>query len=122
MSHPHRLSRTWLGRALALTLVVGSVPAWAHDSIDEPCSVVRKCSSTGLDCASTDRSCMDDAVTRGLQVVCERPDEVSTKRFVYCPEGQGGRDSRYVWVLLVMALSLAFGGSAIAYAVLKKKA
>lgn len=106
----------------ALGLVATAVPAAAHDSIDEPCSVIRKCSSTGLDCASTDRSCMDQAVTRGLQVVCERPDEEATKRFVYCPEGQTGQDSRYVWLLLVMALSLALGGSALAYAILKKKA
>lgn len=85
----------------------------------DPCTVLRACSAIGVDCRSTDRSCQDDAVSRGLEVVCERP-EVETRHFVYCPPGGASRDSKYVWVLLVVAMSIAAGGSIIAWALLKK--
>src|SRR6185369_5422596 len=70
----------------------------------EPCSVIRKCSAAGLDCDSNDRACANEATTRGLEVVCERPD-YPAKHFVYCPPGGGSRDSRVVWVLLGAAIS-----------------
>lgn len=86
----------------------------------DPCTVRRACSAIGVDCSSTDRACQDEAVARGLEVVCERA-EVPTRHFVYCPPGGASRDSKYVWVLLVVAMSIAAGGSIIAWALLRKR-
>jgi hypothetical protein len=115
---------TLLSFAALAWLLLATQPSVAradHFEASEPCSVVRKCSATGLDCASADRACQNEAVSRGLQVVCEKPDPETTKRFIYCTPGEVAQDSRFVWVLLVMAVSLALGGSALAYAVLKKR-
>ena len=81
-----------------------------------PCTVVRRCSSTGVACQETDRACQEQARDRGLEVNCELPGE-----FVYCPPNSGrGGDNRGMWILLTVALSIAIGGSSIAWVALRK--
>ena len=77
-----------------------------------PCSVERKCSSTGKLCDVDDHPCQSDAVSAGLEVTCERLDP---RAFVYCPPGAQQRDSAVVWVLLVVALAIAAVGGIASY-------
>jgi hypothetical protein len=82
------------------------------------CSVIRKCSSTGKDCAVDDRACQDDAVAHGLEVICERPDP---RAFVYCPPGAEQRDSAVVWILLAVAAAVAIVGALVSVTVLRRR-
>jgi|CXWL01.1.fsa_nt_gi hypothetical protein len=83
----------------------------------DTCSVVRKCSSTGLACNVGDRACTEGARSRGLEVLCEAPED----RLVFCPPNTRGGDSRVVWVLLAAASAFAIVGAAIAWFVLRTK-
>ena len=75
---------------------------------DPLCSVIRKCSSVGKECAPEDRDCQNAAVHDGLEVTCER---AADRMFVYCPPGAEQRDSGVVWLLLGLAFFIAIGGS-----------
>lgn len=103
--------------AVAFALLLSSSPARAS----EACSVVRKCSATGLACMSGDRKCEEEASARGLQVVCDNVLGPDQKQFVWCPPVTEQRDSKIVWVLLSVAVALAVGGGVVAWSVLKKK-
>jgi len=105
-----------LGAVAFALLVLASSPAAA-----EPCSVVRKCSATGLACLSGDQKCEAEASSRGLQVVCDNVLGPDQKQFVWCPPVTEARDSKIVWVLLSVALALAIGGGVVVWSVLKKK-
>lgn len=83
-----------------------------------PCTVERKCSSTGKACAVEDRACQNEAIASGLEVTCER---VEPRGFVYCPPGGEQRDSGVVWILLAAALAIAVFGSALAWLLLRKR-
>jgi len=83
-----------------------------------PCTLERKCSSTGKACAVEDRACQSDAVASGLEVTCER---ASPRGFVYCPPGAEQRDSGVVWILLAVAVAIAAFGGLAAYFLLRKK-
>lgn len=83
-----------------------------------PCTVERKCSSTGKACAVEDRVCQNEAIASGLEVTCER---VEPRGYVYCPAGGEQRDSGVVWLLLAAALAIAVFGSAVAWALLRKR-
>jgi hypothetical protein len=80
---------------------------------------MRRCSSEGLECASTDRACQETARERALEVVCDQPRDGTTV-FVYCPSGATTRDSGVVWLLLVFACLVAVAGSVLFYFVLKR--
>jgi hypothetical protein len=64
---------------------------------------------------------MNDATSRGLEIICEDKRPPATK-LVYCPPDTGHADSKVVWILLAAAALLAIGGSAVAWLVLRKKA
>ena len=83
----------------------------------ERCTVVRRCSATGLACRPDDRACTSDASNRGLQVICEDAE----KTMVFCPPDTARSDSNVVWILLAAALLLAVVGGSIAWVVLRKK-
>jgi hypothetical protein len=84
---------------------------------NEPCSVERRCSSTGITCAADDRACQDTAIGRGLEITCERGEPAS---YVYCPPAGQQRDSGVVWILLLVAVLIAAFGSLVAYLVFRK--
>lgn len=107
--------------ACACALVVARAHA-GEATRGEVCSVVRKCSATGLACASTDRACQDLALARGLEVACDVPTGADDRLFVYCPPLSEQRDSKVVWLLLALAVLLAVGGMAALAAILRKKA
>ena len=115
--------RSLIGAALiALALVVAPRVVRAEPKCEYTCSVAKNCSSTGLACDPEDRACTGDATSRGLEVKCEQTCETG-RRFVYCPSDTGrSDDSRYVWLLLVLAGTFAAGGMAVAYLVLRKTA
>jgi hypothetical protein len=69
-----------------------------------------KCSASGVECRPDDRACAESARAKGLEVVCDRPEGV----FVYCPPGATTRDSKVVWVLLVVAAAFAIVGGIVA--------
>jgi hypothetical protein len=83
-----------------------------------PCTVERKCSSTGMLCSVEDRACQSDAVAKGLEVTCER---VEPRGFVYCPPGAEQRDSGVVWILLAFAIAVAAIGSLLSYLIIRKR-
>lgn len=83
-----------------------------------PCTVARKCSSTGKACAVEDRACRDDAVARSLEVICERSEP---QTFVYCPPGAQQRDSGVVWILLAVAMLVAVVGGGLSFVVLRRR-
>ncbi len=80
-----------------------------------PCTVERKCSSTGKTCGVDDRSCQSAAVAQGLEITCERTEP---SMYVYCPPGGQQRDSGIVWVLLLVAFGIAAMGGLLAWRVL----
>ena len=84
----------------------------------EHCTVVRRCSSTGLACRPDDRACTNDASNKGLQVICED----AQKTMVFCPPDTARSDSNIVWILLAAAFFLAICGCTVAWVVLRKKA
>jgi len=88
--------------------------------MSDRCSVVLKCSSEGMECASTDRACQDKAIAKNLEVTCDVPREGQTI-FVYCPPVTGQHDSSIVWILLVIAFGVATIGSTIVFLALKKR-
>ena len=81
----------------------------------EHCTVVRRCSSTGLACRPEDRACTSEASNKGLQVICED----AQRTMVFCPPDTARSDSNVVWILLAAAFFLAIGGSTVAYFVLR---
>ncbi|MBS2017764.1 MAG: hypothetical protein JST00_33105 [Deltaproteobacteria bacterium] len=83
----------------------------------ERCTVVRRCSSTGLACRPDDRACTSEANNRGLQVICEDAEQT----MVFCPPDTARSDSNVVWILLAAALLLAVAGGSVAWVVLRKK-
>ena len=83
-----------------------------------PCTVERKCSSTGKACAVDDRVCQSEAVASGLEVTCER---IEPRGYVYCPPGAEQRDSGVVWILLAVALVIAAFGGVLAFVLLRKR-
>lgn len=83
-----------------------------------PCRVERKCSAAGRACGVEDRACQDDAVARGLEIVCERPEP---RGYVYCPPGAEQRDSSVVWILLAVAVAIAAVGGVLSYVVFRKR-
>jgi len=83
-----------------------------------PCTVERKCSSTGKACTVDDRVCQSEAVANGLEVTCER---VEPRGYVYCPPGGEQRDSGVVWILLAVALAIAAIGGALSYFLLRSR-
>jgi hypothetical protein len=83
-----------------------------------PCTVERKCSSTGKTCAVLDRTCQSEAIASGLEVTCER---VEPRGYVYCPPGGQQRDSSVVWILLVFAIAVAVVGSVLFYLQIRKR-
>jgi hypothetical protein len=83
-----------------------------------PCTVERKCSSTGKLCSAEDRACQSEAVASGLEVTCER---VEPRGYVYCPPGGEQRDSGIVWLLLAVALAIAAVGGVVSFIVLRKR-
>ena len=86
--------------------------------ISSPCTVQRKCSSVGVMCGVEDRTCQGDAIQRGLEITCEH---IEPRGFVYCPPGAQQRDSNIVWILLLVACSVAAVGGALSYLMLRKK-
>jgi hypothetical protein len=115
--------RTSIRAALLMFAAIAFAPrvARAEPKCEYACSVEFNCSSTGLSCDPDDRACTSNATSKGLEVKCEQACDTG-KRFVYCPSDTGrSDDSRYVWVLLVLAGAFAAGGMAIAYFVLRKK-
>ena len=82
-----------------------------------PCTVERKCSSTGKACGVDDRACQSEAIAAGLEITCER---VEPRGYVYCPPGGEQRDSGVVWLLLAVAIAIAVVGSVLAYFLLRK--
>jgi hypothetical protein len=89
------------------------------DSAD--CTVVRKCSSTGVTCAATDLACQSQATGRHLEILCVDSRQ-TPERYTYCPPDTGRADSGVIWVLMGVATLIAVAGGAIAWAVLRKKA
>ncbi len=83
-----------------------------------PCTVERKCSSTGRACAVEDRACQSEAVASGLEVTCER---VEPRGYVYCPPGGQQRDSSAVWILLAFAMAVAVVGSVVSWLLIRKR-
>ncbi len=83
-----------------------------------PCTVEKKCSSTGKACAVDDRACQSDAVANGLEITCEH---VEPRGFVYCPPGGEQRDSSVVWILLAVALGIAALGGVLSFVLLRKR-
>ncbi|MDF2697682.1 MAG: hypothetical protein K0S65_6065 [Labilithrix sp.] len=83
-----------------------------------PCTVERKCSSTGKVCTVDDRACQNEAVAKGLEVTCER---VEPRGYVYCPPGAEQRDSGVVWILLGFAIAVAAIGSVLSYLLIRKR-
>jgi hypothetical protein len=83
-----------------------------------PCTVERKCSSTGMACAVEDRACQSEAVAKGLEVTCER---VEPRGYIYCPPGAEQRDSGVVWILLGFAIAVAAIGSVVSYLLIRKR-
>lgn len=112
-----------LGRVVifALTMVVGTTVARADELPDPPpserCRVISKCSSTGIECGPNDSACKDRAREKGLEITCE----TKTGALVYCPPLTGHADSKAIWILLAAAVTLAVGGTAVAYRLLKKR-
>jgi hypothetical protein len=84
----------------------------------EPCSVERKCSSTGRACLVDDRACQNAAIAEGLEVTCER---VEPRGWIYCPPGGQQRDSGVVWILLAVALAVAAIGGVISFRVFRRR-
>lgn len=72
-------------------------------------------------CDGGDRSCAEQARSKDLEVKCEQRC-ASGPRLVYCPPDTGRSDSKVVWILMTLAVTLAVGGSILAWLVLKKKA
>lgn len=87
---------------------------------ESTCTVARKCSSTGKLCSSEDRACQSKAVADGLEIICEER-EVDPHNYVYCPPGAQQRDSKVVWILLVVAVLVALIGGALSFIVLRKR-
>jgi hypothetical protein len=88
---------------------------------DTTCTVERKCSSTGKMCFAEDRACKDDAVAKGLEIICERKNSLEAPdSYVYCPPGAEQRDSNIVWILLVVAVVVAAAGGLVAFLVFRK--
>lgn len=56
---------------------------------------------------------MDQAREKGLEIFCEGRSEL-----VYCPPLTGRADSKAIWVLLAAAVTLAVGGTAVAWRML----
>ncbi len=83
-----------------------------------PCTVERKCSSTGKACAVEDRACQSEAVANGLEITCER---IEPRGYVYCPPGGQQRDSGVVWLLLMVAIAIAAIGGILAFVLLRKR-
>lgn len=86
--------------------------------VNDPCSVQRKCSSTGVACNPDDRTCQTDAIGRGLEVTCER---VEPRAYVYCPPGAEQRDSSIVWILLLVAVGVAVVGGVLSFLAFRKR-
>jgi hypothetical protein len=83
-----------------------------------PCSIERRCSSTGRLCARDSRSCQDEAIASGLEITCERNDG---SEYVYCPPGASQRDSGVVWLLLVVAMAIALIGGAVSWRLFRQR-
>lgn len=83
-----------------------------------PCTIERKCSSTGRACAIDDRVCQSEAIASGLEVTCER---VEPRGYVYCPPGGEQRDSGVVWILLAVAFAVAVFGGVLAFVLLRRR-
>ena len=82
------------------------------------CTVERKCSSAGKRCDAEDRDCQNEAIQKGLEIVCERPEPRS---YVYCPPGAEQRDSSVVWILLVIAGAIAAAGGIASVILFRKR-
>lgn len=85
--------------------------------MSELCSVERKCSSTGAACGVDDRACQSDAISKGLEITCERGEP---HEYVYCPPGGQQRDSGYVWILLLVAIGVAAVGGVVAVLIFRR--
>jgi hypothetical protein len=83
-----------------------------------PCTVERKCSSTGKACGVEDRACQSEAIRQGLEVTCER---VEPRGYVYCPPGAQQRDSGFVWIFLLVAITVAVVGALASFFLLRKR-
>jgi hypothetical protein len=81
------------------------------------CSVRDKCGPTGKECRADDRDCQNAAIKDGLEIVC---DDTETQLYVYCPPGTRQRDSSVVWLLLVVAVLIAFVGGGILAIAMRK--
>ena len=81
------------------------------------CTVERKCSSLGRACGVDDRACQSEGIRKELEITCERSDP---HEFVYCPPGGQQRDSGFVWILLLVAISVAAVGGVIAIVIFRR--
>lgn len=85
--------------------------------MSELCSVERKCSSAGLACGVDDRACQSEAISKGLEITCERTEP---RGYVYCPPGGQQRDSGFVWILLLVAIGVAAVGGIVAVMIFRR--
>jgi hypothetical protein len=85
--------------------------------VSDLCSVERKCSSTGAACGVDDRACQSDAISKGLEITCERAEPPG---YVYCPPGGQQRDSGFVWILLLVAIGVAAVGGVVAVLIFRR--
>ena len=83
-----------------------------------PCTVERRCSSTGKSCAADDRACQSAAIANGLEITCETTEP---RAYVYCPPGAEQRDSGAVWILLAFAVGVAMIGSVLSWILIRKR-
>ena len=91
-----------------------------------PCTIERKCSSTGKTCSVEDRACQSAAIASGLEVTCEQTNAADggltlERSYVYCPPGGEQRDSSVVWILLAFAIGIAAIGSVLSWLLILRK-
>lgn len=105
--------------ALVVALLLVASVAQADDLPEAPpserCRVISKCSATGIECGPNDEPCKERAREKGLEITCE----TKAGRLVYCPPLTGHADSKAIWFLLAAAVTLAVGGTAVAWHLLR---
>lgn len=85
------------------------------------CSVERKCSSAGRACGADDRACQSLAISDGLEITCERvAAETRQVAYVYCPPAGQQRDSSVVWILMLVAISVAAVGAVVSWLIVRR--